>query len=171
MALCHNEPACSGTGSAGRGIITNVNGILIYLNQKFPTSFSSAVVLMVAFASMYLSHFVGSPPPFFLLLLPLSDTLHLMLGYVIAYFIFDILIASANKTLSIVISGYVVLVTLVGMSLFVGYAYMTLVAPVIDPISLPIAITAMKFYALLPIIFLVSMFRRMEGSSTRQAVR
>ncbi|MCK1665268.1 hypothetical protein [Bradyrhizobium sp. 153] len=135
--------------------------LLAELNSRFPLLFASIVVLSISFVSMELASFVGLPRLVFFFLLFYEPPYRLLASYLIAYILFDRAIASLQVKLSVQLTGYVIIVSLACMFLFVGYIYHILVAPnLLSPISLDAALPAMLFYAVLPGLFLISLLRR-----------
>jgi hypothetical protein len=71
-----------------------VDPVLASLNGKLPIVFPSTIILLAAYLSTYLASIVGHPRIFIFLFFPASW--RLILGYLIAYVVFDRLVALAH---------------------------------------------------------------------------
>jgi hypothetical protein len=135
--------------------------LLMELNNRVPLLFAVTAVLVVSFVSMELASFVSLPRLIFFFLLFYEPPYRLLAAYLIAYCLFDRGIVLVLEKFSILLTEYVIVVSLAFMFLFVAYVYHVTVAPSLpSPTSLHAVLPAMLFYAVLPELFFISLLRR-----------
>lgn len=147
------------------------------LNNKFPLTFSSFIVILGCLLSIELSWLLVFPPDVvfrFLAQLPLPVILlsaviffpltRFALAFLIGYLLFTRYLMFAKTTLAINLTRAIILIALPIAYLFVVYV---LVAAFVSANPSPDnTLLALGFYSILFLAFAISMFRQINGART-----